>query len=286
MTEVLISRFGQLEPAGSGAWSTAFRFERDGRELVVRVGPHVSDFRVDAEMAEYRSPSLAIPETFELEALPAPHGDLWICVSTFAPGTPLEAAAAEEWRALVPRVADLFDAMHAISPPARARVPAWPEVLSTRDEGDGRLDGWRDRLAAERPLADAFAVATARLEALTALDHVARVEPTLLHCDLINRNVHVSAGEITGVFDWGCRRWGDHLYDLAWFEFWSPWYPDLDVGLLRNELTRRWGSDPDPDRLTACLVHIGADHLVYNVVIDDPAGGEDVRQRMADLDLL
>ncbi len=116
--------------------------------------------------------------------------------------------------------------------------------------------------------------------------NVAEVEPTLLHCDLINRNVHVQGTSITGVFDWGCRRWGDHLYDLAWFEFWAPWYPELDTRLLWDATAERWGETPDPDRVEACLAHIAADHLVYNAIIGEPAGGLEIINRANALALL
>ena len=98
----------------------------------------------------------------------------------------------------------------------------------------------------------------------------------LIHGDLINRNVLVNESSITGVFDWGCACYGDHLYDLAWFEFWAPWFPSLDIDLLRSELARRWravGYVPHQkdERLMACYLHIGLDHLAYNAHLGDIA---------------
>lgn len=117
------------------------------------------------------------------------------------------------------------------------------------------------------------------------------VGPTLTHCDLINRNVHVDRDSISGIFDWGCMRWGDHLYDLAWFDFWSSWYPELDIGLLRSELGRRWSDGGyavanQAERERACLLHIGADHLIYNAVIDSPSGLDEVLARMEQFELI
>ena len=103
------------------------------------------------------------------------------------------------------------------------------------------------------------------------LDPVPR---SLVHGDLINRNVLVDDRRLTGVFDWGCSLYGDHLYDLAWFEFWAPWYPKLDIRALRAELERRWrkmGYAPanQDARLTACYLRIGLDHLAYNATLGD-----------------
>lgn len=114
---------------------------------------------------------------------------------------------------------------------------------------------------------------------------------TLVHGDLINRNVHIDAGSITGIFDWGCQRWGDHLFDLAWFDFWSPWHPNLDVDLLRATLRARWstaGYAPDDEavRMHVCLIYIGLEHLIYNATIDRWNDLDDVVDRMTALDLI
>ncbi len=210
-------------------------------------------------------------------------------IAAFPPShreNPLELASSGDWALLVPEVANLFDAMHAIRPPAGLAVPAWPEVLLGHDDDDDRLDGWQSQLATQPDLPHAYQKSIRRLRDLCALPHVANVAPNLLHCDLINRNVHVEHGTISGVFDWGCRRWGDHLYDLAWFEFWAPWHPTIHVGALRSELVTRWGADPDEDRLEACLTHIGADHLVYNAAIGNRSGGREVLDRLIELELI
>ena len=54
-----------------------------------------------------------------------------------------------------------------------------------------------------------------------------RQERHLIHSDLLNYNVLVADGRISAVIDWGCAMYGDFLYDLAWFEFWAPWYAGL-----------------------------------------------------------
>jgi len=284
--EMLTSRFGPLTPIGVGAWSTAFRFQRDGDDWVVRVGEHVADFEVDAEMSSYASASLPIPIVTELDQLAPPHDHLFVCVSSFAPGQPLELVNPGDWIGLVPAVADLLQAMQAVLLPVGSDAPLWSQALQSVGSDDGRLGNWQAKLRA-RPLQQAgYDAAMTRIEELVARPEVAGVEPTLLHCDLINRNVHVDQGVISGVFDWGCRRWGDHLYDLAWFQFWGPWMPNLDARLLERELISRWGEAPHPDRLSACLLHIAADHLAYNAVNGDLAGGRELLRRLDDLDLL
>jgi hygromycin-B 4-O-kinase len=110
----------------------------------------------------------------------------------------------------------------------------------------------------------------------------------LVHCDLINRNVLVNDDTIAGVFDWGCSLYGDHLYDLAWFEFWAPWYPRLNMQYLRSEIERRWrevGYTPEDKevRLIACYLHIGLDHLAYNAHLGDWPAVSATAERMRTL---
>jgi aminoglycoside phosphotransferase (APT) family kinase protein len=105
--------------------------------------------------------------------------------------------------------------------------------LSVGDDTPARRTyGWRARLVAF-PQTDAiFTWGFDRLKQV-ANDSV---PCCLIHGDLINRNVLVSDSRITGIFDWGCASYGDHLYELAWFEFWAPWFPSLNIDLLRSEL--------------------------------------------------
>lgn len=276
-----------VEEVGRGAWSTAYRFDGGGRDLVIRVGRHVEDFEADLAAADHRSAKLPIPEVLHLGT----YADEFCCVSTFAPGTPLESCSPTEWKTVVPSLVDALEAMRSCVP--GRRVPSWTATLFAADDHDreGRLAGWRARIGRLPDAKQALERALSGLRSIDAAIGLDGVPLTLTHGDLINRNVHVDDGQVTGIFDWGCLRWGDHLYDLAWFDFWSPWHPDLDVGLLRSELDRRW-SDAGyevvdmAERERACLLHIAADHLIYHAVIDSPSGIAEVLARMADLDLI
>lgn len=283
----LIARYGPLMPLSGGAWSSAMRGVLDDRDVVVRVTPHADDVRADAEVAALKVDGLFAPEVFELRRLRPPHEDLVVCVSAFCPGTPLEDVEARQWPALVPAVADLLAVMRSV--PAPPDAAPWRDVLLNCDPDEGedpRLAGWRARLERLPGQRAAHAAAVERLRELVTEPEVADVERTLVHADLLHRNVHVVGDRLSGVFDWGCRVWGDHLYDLAWFVFWRSWHPNLDVDLLVDELVQRWGHSLPVRRMQACLLHIGVGHLVYNAAIDDPDGGAEVLSRMRDLDLL
>jgi hygromycin-B 4-O-kinase len=269
----------EVAPLGAGAWSQCFGFVYDDRELVIRFGKYVSDFEKDQLAHRYASPDLPIPKLLEIgTAL-----DGYYAISTRVHGVPLESVPAAQWLALVPAVAAALEAMRAADLSASAGFGGWDadghaahtdwrsrllEVAEDRPEQRGY--GWRAALATSMEGQATFDWGLDLLQQ-AANDTVPR---SLLHCDLTNRNVFVEGERITGVFDWGCSVYGDHLYDLAWFEFWAPWHPALNVAYLRSELERRWravGYAPaDKEaRLMACYLHIGLDHLAYNAYRGD-----------------
>jgi hygromycin-B 4-O-kinase len=278
---------------GEGAWSQCFGFRSGDQELVIRFGQHVDDFRKDQLASTYRTPDLLIPEVLDIgQAF-----DGYYAISTRVQGVPLESLNATQWRAIVPSLAAALEAMRTADVSATAGFGSWDGVgdapharwsdhlLTVRDDTpDRRTHGWRARLAAF-PQADAvFTWGFDRLKRV-ANDSVPRC---LIHGDLINRNVLVNESNITGVFDWGCACYGDHLYDLAWFEFWAPWFPSLNIDLLRSELERRWravGYVPHQrdERLMACYLHIGLDHLAYNAHLGDISALSATAERMQTL---
>ncbi len=265
----------ELALIGAGAWSRCYGCRAGDAEYAIRFGAHVEDFRKDQRAAAYASVDLPIPKVMEIgEALGG-----YYAIAERAYGVPLENVDARTWRAVVPSLVAALEAMRtadiAVTPGfggwdeyGRASSPSWSQHLLAvaEDTPDLRIHGWQRKLEAGSPEGrEAFVWGFAQLLRVVS-DAIPR---SLLHCDLMNRNVLVEDGRIAAVFDWGCARYGDHLYDLAWFEFWAPWHPNLDVALLRTALQQRWyavGYTPIAmsERLAACYLHIGLDHLAYN----------------------
>ncbi|HEY7627870.1 MAG TPA: aminoglycoside phosphotransferase family protein [Ilumatobacteraceae bacterium] len=277
---------------GSGAWSECYAFRSDGFDYVIKTGPYLDDFERDRIAASYMTPDLPIPRTMAIG-----NGlDGYYAVSSRVFGAPLESCSADEWRDIVPAIAAALEAMRTAKLVGtgwggwdlngNAPHPTWRNFLLTvgEDGPDRRTHGWRVKLENDARRAKSFA-SFFDLLAETATDDVPR---SLTHGDLINRNVHVASGGITGIFDWGCSRYGDCLYDLAWFEFWQPWHSNLDVTALRTELQRRWQDsgasiDDAPRRELACLLHIGLDHLAYNAYLDYWDVYEQVHHRLIEI---
>lgn len=268
-----------VELIGEGAWSRCFGFRRGDEELAIRFGHYVDDFQKDQFAYRYATSALPIPEVLAI-------GDAfggYYAISKRVHGIPLERVSADQWSTLVPAVVAALEALRLADITAttgfggwdahgRAGNTSWSSRLRTvgHDDPSLRIHGWRQKLAT-LPAGEAAFVWGDDLLQQVVTDEVPR---SLIHCDLVNRNVLVEGERITGIFDWGCSVYGDHLYELAWFEFWAPWYPQLDIAYLRAALAAHWqriGYAPpnQANRLAACYLHIGLDHLAYNAHLGD-----------------
>jgi hygromycin-B 4-O-kinase len=279
----LVSHLGveisKVVQVGEGAWSRCFGFSCGGQDLVIRFGKYVSDFQKDQLAYTYATPDLPIPEVLEIgQAL-----DGYYAISRRVYGVPLESVSARQWPALVPAVVAALEAMRMADLSATAGFGGWgadgnaghsnwsSRLLSVgKDTPEQRGHGWRERLA-ESPQGEATFEWGFDLLKKVVDDAVPR---GLLHCDLTNRNVMVSGGQIAGVLDWGCSVYGDHLYDLARFEFWAPWHPQLNIEYLRSAIEQRWAEEgyrPENKdyRLQASYLHIGLEHLAYHAHLGD-----------------
>jgi hygromycin-B 4-O-kinase len=265
---------GNVALVGEGAWSRCFGFEHGGEDLVIRCGRYGEDFEKDRRATAYAAPGLPVPEVRDVgRAL-----DGYYAISTRVYGEPLEEVSAATWRAVVPSVADMLEALRLAPLPPEAGAGGWDAqertshetwsdfLLAIADEApQGRTRGWRALLAEHPAEAEAFRWGVARLREVADVP----VPIGLIHGDLLNRNVLVDDSRISGVFDWGCSLYGDPLYDVAWFEFWQPWHPQLDVELLWAELRRRWRAQGHPPqheqaRLQACYLRMALDNMAYN----------------------
>ena len=275
---------------GEGAWSRCFGFRWNDKELAIRFGNHFEDFRKDQLAYAYTTAGLPIPKVLDIGRA----FDGYYAISTRVHGVPLETLSSTKWLAIVPLLVSVLEAMRTTDLSSTLGFGGWgiegkaphlswsSHLLAIGDDPPNhRTHGWRKRLATSSRGEAAFRWGFDLLKTV-ANDSVPRC---LVHCDLINRNVLVHEDRISGVFDWGCSLYGDHLYELALFEFWAPWFPELNMHSLRSEVERRWrdvGYAPEDkeDRLTACYLHIGLDHLAYNAYLGDWPAVSETAERM------
>jgi hygromycin-B 4-O-kinase len=274
----LKSRFGcddsTVAQLGAGVWSRAFSFRRRDGDYVIRVGAHLEDFAKDQLAAHYASPALPIPRVVEIgEAFGG-----YYAISERVFGSYIDDVDEIQMRALLPSLFDALDATRLAdisrttgyggwAADGTAPHPSWRSALLevNNDRPSDRIHGWRERLEESAVGAGMFDEAYGHLLALAG--HVSE-ERHLIHSDLLHFNVLVDAKRITGVLDWGCGKYGDFLYDLAWLCFWQPWYPAWRRIDFRAEATKHYASiglhvPHFQERLRCCEIHIGLDGQAY-----------------------
>lgn len=261
-----------LAPLAAGDWSRAYSFMLDGRETVIRFGAYLDDFKKDRAMGEHATAALPIPKVIEVGETESG----FFAVSERVQGEKhLDELEEKEMRIVLPQ---LFDALYELQKldltdtqevglwRPEGTGPSWGDELLSVAEPRDRLAGWRKRLEASPREASIFDDGIKRLRHLVPQLPECR---GIVHSDLLNRNVLVGNGKLTGVFDWGNAFYGDPLYDQAWFLYWWSWFPQWQGIDLQDILDRHWekhGGSPVQmkERLLCCLIHIGLDHIAYS----------------------
>jgi hygromycin-B 4-O-kinase len=274
----LIERFdrgaGSVTSLGMGAWSRAYGFECGGRAFVVRFSGLEEDFRKDERAARWTSPALPVPAVVAVGESKAG----FYAISERLSGDEIDDRDEAQLRALLPAIFGALAAMRAADvahstgygtwdASGNAPYASWRETLLDveRDRASQRHHGWRDRLATSPTGPGPFFEAHRRLVDLAP--HLTE-ERHLIHADLLNHNVLVAGERITAVFDWGSAMYGDPLFDLAWFCFWSAWYPawraiDFAAEARRHFAERKLDIPAFDERLLACQIYIGLEGQGY-----------------------
>ena len=280
----LEKRFGTdgdgVEYVGEGAWSRCFGYMLNGSEMVIRFGRHLDDFQRDRIASRFAARDLPIPQVIEIdEAFGA-----WYCISTRGRGTPLEQLDASEWVETASSVLTTLDALRRADISATTGYGAWNHAGNaphgtwadflaavSQDQPDSRTHGWK-QLLIDSPRGDqSFSDGYGQMLELAQAFPGPR---SLVHNDLLNRNALVTDGRVTSLFDWGCSIYGDFVYELAAFVFWSPWYAaieHIDIASMALDHYGDMGLEVPNfgDRLRCCALHIGLVHLGYNAFLGD-----------------
>ncbi len=260
-----------------GAWSTAFRFDADGRPLVVKFGRHRDDYERDALAGSWNLPDAPTPEVFALgEAF-----DGWYLISEFAAGEGFDELPAERFAQAQTSVVKAYDALSKIDlpgagfgiwvgPSGDAPHETWSEYLTSVPLlDDDRLRGWQERLAA-MPTAHSTFYQAQRFVELLAPN--CPNERAVNHGDPLWGNILIADdNSVTALLDWGVSIVGDPLFDLAMLMFCQPWHAGINVDQLLTEASRRAGTADIDERLRASMLNIGLGTLRYQAF----AGGID-----------
>lgn len=294
-TMFLADRFGRdiekVERIGRGEWSRAYAFRHDGDDYVIRFGAFAEDFSKDRLAAAFASAALPVPPVTEIGIA----YDGAYAISKRAFGDFIDELDGSRMRAALPSLFAMLDAARAVDLAGSsgyggwgadgiAPFPTWRAALLAvaGEASTGRIAGWRERLMTSPTASDAFG---AGLERLHAVIGQCAEDRSLIHSDLLHFNVLVAGDRIAAVVDWGCAMYGDFLYDIAWFVFWSPWYPAWREIDFEGEAVRHFASiglevPRFSERLRCYQLHIGLDSLKYNAVMERPVELEAVARRV------
>jgi hygromycin-B 4-O-kinase len=278
VAEFLLSRFGKgvgnIQPLKGGEWSSAYAFQCEGRDLVIRFGGDDYTFKKDQLAVAFASADLPIPK---IKAIGEAFGG-YFAISERALGELLESLSKEKMRRVFPALFRMLDAAREVDVsaygfgdwfgPETASGKTWRDCLLeiANDPPDAYCHGWRAALAASPVGESAFDEAFERLKQLA---NEPPEGPHLVHNDLLCGNILVSEDRITGVIDWQCSFCGDLLYDIALLAYGAPWFPAMEgidweaeardhfatVGLEIPELE---------ERLLCCQIHVGLGAQQFN----------------------
>jgi hygromycin-B 4-O-kinase len=262
-----------------GAWSTAFGFTSAEDQFVVRFSEHADDFARDAYAGRFASDELPVPTvTHRGEA----HG-VHYAVSDRVAGSFIDELDGSGFRATLPSLLRTLNAMRTADVSSSSGYGGWDAdgngvasswaeslLVSLEDTPGTRGEGWRAKLESSPTGAAPFDRDLPVLERLLADMPNMR---SVIHSDLINFNAFAQDNRISGIIDWGCAMYGDFVYELAWFQFWSPWYPQW-TGISVADEAHRYFRDLGVDlagfeeRLICYQLHIGLGHEIYNASIE------------------
>lgn len=280
-----------VESLRSGAWSSAFGLDTASGPMVLRFSNTGDDFRADELASEFSGPDLPIPRVYGTGQL----DDRFWCLSERMPGIHLDELNADQMNVVIASLAAMLRAMRAVDSSHTTGFGGWDakgngtfstfadQLLDvTVDTPGERGGGWSERLATHTRARQVF---DAGVHLMEEYSHFVPDSRQLIHEDTINYNVTVSEGRISGIFDWGCAMWGDALYDLAWFNFWNPWYPQWSSLDLPTRLQEAVGAEGDhvAERMHCYLLHIGVMHIRYNALIENERALDEVATATSDL---
>jgi hygromycin-B 4-O-kinase len=257
-----------------GSWSQVFSFVNKDVKYVIRWSDMNDNFERDSCAAKYNRDDLPIPQIVELGK-----SSKFFAISPYVNGEFLEKLSSNEIENTSESIFKMFHALRSIDLSSAEGFGFWDKdgkgshgswrefLLDDKNESRGSLvKGWKDNLG-NPYMIHVYEQLWKRFETLV---RYCPEDKSLVHSDLINRNVLAKNGNINAVLDWGSSVYGDSLYDVVWFIFYEPWYPNFGKTNLPQELLEDYKSDPTTNkvninfRILCYQLHIGLDSIAYN----------------------
>ncbi len=258
-----------------GDWSQAYSFMHNHKKYVLRWCHSSETFEKDTFASQFSSRAMPIPKVIDTGM----QFDTHYAITEFAYGKFIDKLSSAEVQALLPALLGLLEALRTADLSQTTGYGGWDKhgvgsrktwrdhLLGVRvDEDPNRFTyGWHANLAKTPIGTKAFDQLYAQFETLV---QKCPEDRQLIHSDLLNYNLVTLDNHISAVIDWQCSLFGDALYDIAWFTFYEPWYPEFAAGQLSQKLRAHFESTADSshlnDRLLCYQLHIALDSIIYN----------------------
>lgn len=275
------SNIAEVKKLGSGAWSHAFSFVNGKDKNVIRWSDMSDNFERDAHAASFDRDGLPIPQIIDFgRGL-----NKFFAISPFVDGTFLETLSESELDRATPSILKMVRALRSVdlstasgfgfwNKDGKGSYSSWKEFLldDKNKSQDSLIKGWKANLENSSMGTDAYERLWGKCVPLV---EKCPEDRSLVHSDLINRNVLTAGSNISAVLDWGSSFYGDSLYDIAWFMFYEPWYPNFRKVNVPQKLLEGFKADPTTNkvnidnRMLCYMLHIGLDSIAYNSFKED-----------------
>ncbi len=271
----------ELTLLSGGDWSQAYSFVHQHKKYVLRWCHSSETFEKDAFASRLSSAAMPVPRVVAAGV----KFDTHFAITEFAPGKFIDTLNAAELNSMLPALLNLFDALRtadlanttgygAWDKDGRGSHQSWQDFLldvKTKNDDFSFFHDWRAKLAKSPVGAESFDRLYARFE--TLVDQCPE-DRQLIHSDLLHYNLLVADAKISAVIDWQCSIYGDALYDVAWFLFYEPWYPEFIKVNLGQKLMAHFATETANNahlnaRLLCYQLHIALDSIIYNTAKGD-----------------
>ena len=280
------NKFIDVTLLSGGEWSQAYSFFYNNQKYVIRWCNSSETFEKDAFAYTFLNRDLPVPKITHTGV----KYKKYYAISEFVEGNFIESLKAEELEITIPALLRLFDALRTADLTQTSGYGGWDKqgvgvhtswreyLLDVKnDSSTAASSGWLVNLKRSSMGTKVFDKLYEKLEKLVIYCPEQR---ELIHSDLINLNLLVKDSGINGVIDWQCSLYGDSLYDIAWFAYYAPWYPQFESTKLVERAIDHFKSTAQntshiEERLHCYFLHIGLGSIAYNSFKQDwKAAGE------------
>lgn len=272
---VIGSDINNLLSIDQGEWTTVYSFSTKNKNFIIRFSNFSEDFEKDKFAYSFASKKLPIPKITAMGQ--AFNG--YYAISDKLPGIAIDLLDSGQVQRIIPSILNLFDALRESDisntqgyggwmANKKGAYSSWKQALLdiNNDSPKKRIHGWKSKLKTSTIGVEPFSNIYQKFSSLVESCPEDRY---LIHADLLHYNLLATNNQISAVLDWGCSQYGDFLYELAWFTFWSSWFPSMKGINFREKALQHYSEIglkvPNfEERLLCYELHIGLDGITYS----------------------